>query len=193
MPRQVQNLEGSVAEIDDISLLDDAGYRGWANSEASHVVVRGREGGQHRPCDLIAFDWRCEQGGDVGWIEFRPGERVLADWVAQPFGLARMHEAILELMMISDVVDVHMGCHGCHRSVENVLCELAETCNAQARINHKVAIAPAHMPDVAPQERHDMRFEDEGDVVIQPAKFKPSFGDFEHGLKRHGRRSEYPK
>jgi hypothetical protein len=38
------------------------------------------------------------------------------------------------------------------------------------------------MPDVAAQESHDMRFEDEGDVVIQPAKLKPSFGDFEHRL-----------
>jgi hypothetical protein len=93
-----------------------------------------------------------------------------------------MHEALLELMMISDVVDMHMGCHGGHRSGENVLCELAETCNAQSRIDHQVAIAPAHMPDVAPQEWHDMRFEDEGDVVIHPAKLKPSFGDFEHRL-----------
>jgi hypothetical protein len=85
-------------------------------------------------------------------------------------------------MMISNVVDVHMSCHGGHRPVENVLCELAETCNAETRIDHQVAIASAHMPDVAPQERHDMRFEDEGDVVIEPAKLKPSFGDFEHRL-----------
>jgi hypothetical protein len=85
-------------------------------------------------------------------------------------------------MMISDVVDVHMSRYGSDRSGENVLCELAETCNAQSRIDHEVAIAPAHMPDVAAQERHDMRLEDEGDVVIQPAKLKPSFGDFEHRL-----------
>jgi hypothetical protein len=84
--------------------------------------------------------------------------------------------------MVADVVDVHMGCHGGHRSREKVLCELAKTYNAQSRIDHHVAIAPAHMPDVAAQERHNMRFEDEGDVVIQPAKLKPSFGDFEHRL-----------
>jgi hypothetical protein len=93
-----------------------------------------------------------------------------------------MHQAVLELMMISDVVDVHMGRNGRHRPVENVLCEGAQTRNAEARIDHQVAIASAHMPDVATQERHDMRFEDEGDVVIQPAKLKPSFGDFEHRL-----------
>jgi hypothetical protein len=74
----VQNLEGSVAEVDDISLLDDAGDWGGADSEASHVVVRGREGGQHWPRNLIAFDGRREQGGDVCWIKLRPRERVLA-------------------------------------------------------------------------------------------------------------------
>src|SRR6202040_2600578 len=126
----------------------------------SHIVVRGRKGGQHRPCNLIADDGRHEQGGDVGWIKFWSGEGVLAYWAPQPFSLARMHEARLELVMISNVVDVYMGCNGCHRSGENVFCELAETCDAQSRINHQVAIASAHMPDVTPQEWHYMRFED---------------------------------
>ena len=182
MPREVQNLEGSVAEIDDVSLFDDAGDRSGANSEASQVVVRGRQRGQHRPFDLIALDGRRVQGGNVGWIKLRSSERVLSYGVLQPFGLARMHEALLELMMISNVVHVYMGCNGGHRSGENVLCELAETYDAQSRIDHHVAIASAHMPNVAAQKRHDMRFDDEGDVVIQPAKLKPSFGDFEHRL-----------
>jgi hypothetical protein len=84
-------------------------------------------------------------------------------------------------MVISNVVDVYVGGDGRHRSVKNVFCELAETCDPQARVNHQVAIASAHMPDVAAQEGHNVRFEDESDVVIDPMKLKPSFGDLEHG------------
>jgi hypothetical protein len=83
-------------------------------------------------------------------------------------------------MMISDVVDVYMGCNGGRRLGENVFCELAKTCNAHPRIDHEVAIASAHMPDVTAKERHDVRFEDESDVFIDPTKLKP-FGDLEHG------------
>ena len=91
-----------------------------------------------------------------------------------------MHEAFLKLVMISDVVDVDVGCNGGHRLGENVFCELAKTCNAHSRVDHQVAVASTHMPDVAAKERHDMRLEDESDVVIDPTKLKPSFGDLEH-------------
>jgi hypothetical protein len=93
-----------------------------------------------------------------------------------------MHKALLKLVMISDVVDVHVGRNRGHRPIENISCELAKTCDAQSRIDHEVAIASAHMPDVAAKERHDIRLEDERDVVIEPTKLKPSFGDLEHSL-----------
>jgi hypothetical protein len=92
-----------------------------------------------------------------------------------------MHEAFLKLVMISDVVDVDVGCDGDHGLGENVFGKLAKTCNAHSRVDHQVAIASTHMPDVAAKERHDMRLEDESDVVIDPTKLKPSFGDLEHG------------
>jgi hypothetical protein len=38
------------------------------------------------------------------------------------------------------------------------------------------------MPDVTAKKGHDVRFEDESDVVIDPTKLKPSFGDLEHSL-----------
>jgi hypothetical protein len=91
-----------------------------------------------------------------------------------------MHEALLELVMISNMVDVYMCGNGCHRSVEDVLRELAETCNAKSSINHQVAIASAHMPDVTAQNWYDMRFEDKRDVVIYTTTLKPSFSDLEH-------------
>jgi hypothetical protein len=46
------------------------------------------------------------------------------------------------------------------------------------------------MPDVTTQEWHDMRFEDERDVVIHPTKLKPSLGDLEHSLMCRQRWSE---
>src|SRR5512138_2721335 len=93
-----------------------------------------------------------------------------------------MHKALIKLVMISDMVDVYVGRNCGHGLVENVFCELAKTCNAQSRVDYQVAIASAHMPDVTAQERHHMRFEDESDVFIEPAKLKPSFGDLEHGF-----------
>jgi hypothetical protein len=78
--------------------------------------------------------------------------------------------------------DVYVGCNGAHRLGENVFCELAKTCNAHSRVNHQVAVASTHMPNVTAKEWHDMRFEDESDVVIDPTKLEPSFGDFEHSL-----------
>ena len=110
-----------------------------------------------------------------------PASVVLACRALQPISLARMHEALLKLVMISDVVDVDVGCNGGHRLGENVFGELAKTCNAHSRVDHQVAVASTHMPDVAAKERHDMRLEDESDVVIDPTKLKPSFGDLEHG------------
>jgi hypothetical protein len=93
-----------------------------------------------------------------------------------------MHKALLKLVMISDVVDMYVGGDGGRRLGENVFCELAKACNAHSRIDHEVAIASAHMPNVTAKERHDIRFEDESDLFIDPTKLKPSFGDLEHSL-----------
>jgi len=117
---------------------------------------------------------------------------VLAYWAFQPLRLARMYKALLKLVMISNVVDVYVGRNGCHGSGENVFCELAKTCNAHSRINHQVAIASTYMPDVTAKEWHDVRFEDEGYVVIDPTKLKPSFGDLKHSLYSSRRWSKPP-
>jgi hypothetical protein len=182
VPGEVQNLEGSIAKIDDISLIYDAGDLGRENSEVSHVVVRGRKSRQHRPCKFIFTDRWHKQGGDVGWIEVSSGERVLPFRALQPLRLTQMYNALLELMMISNVVDVDVGCNRGRGFVKNVPCELAKTDNAHSGINYQVAITSAHMPDVAAEKWDDVRLEDESDVVVDPTKLEPCFGDLEHSL-----------
>jgi hypothetical protein len=81
---------------------------------------------------------------------------------------------------VLELLDYRLYAWPGHRLGENVFCELAKTCNAHSRVDHQVAVASTHMPDVAAKKRHDMRLEDESDVVIDPTKLKPSFGDLEH-------------
>ena len=54
-----------------------------------------------------------------------------------------------------------------------------EARHAEARIDQQVPVTPAHMPDVAADQRIDMRLPDQRDVVIDPLELEPFVGNLE--------------
>ena len=50
--------------------------------------------------------------------------------------------------------------------------------DAGAGVDHQVAVAAAHEPDVATDEGMDMRLEDQRDAVIHLPPLEPSFRNF---------------
>ena len=99
----------------------------------------------------------------------------------QTLGLERMDETVVELMVPSDMVDMRVRGNRCQRSFEQVSGSVAQAGDAHARIYQHVTVPPAHMPDVAAQEGNHMRFPEQGDGVVDAAKFEPAIGD----LGRH--------
>jgi hypothetical protein len=60
-----------------------------------------------------------------------------------------MHQASIEFVMPTDMVDMSMGGDGSGRTVQNVARKLAQACDSHTRVDDEIAIAPSHVPDVA--------------------------------------------
>ena len=55
--------------------------------------------------------------------------------------------------------------------------EVAQRAEAERRVDDEVAVAAAHVPDVAAQQRVDVRLGDERDAVADAFGHEPRIGD----------------
>ena len=99
----------------------------------------------------------------------------------QPIDLEPVNQTILELMMPADVIEMRVGRHRQHGLLQQMARRFAQAHHAHAGVDDQIALAAAHMPDIAAHERHDMRLPQQGDIVIDAADLEPAIGD----LKRH--------
>jgi hypothetical protein len=90
-----------------------------------------------------------------------------------------VNQAVGEFMMTADMIGVGVGRDGRDGLVDQVGDRRAEVDNAHARVDHQIAIPPAHMPDIAPHEGDDMGFPQQRDVVADAADFEPALGDLQ--------------
>jgi hypothetical protein len=187
----VPHLELPVAEVDDIALVDQPGHPCRPLAEGlerhpdgqrvdevfvGHRVPRGVECLDHlaTPCGL-----------DVETRERRVLEQV---------GLERMCGDVGELVVTTDVVVVSVcgdGHDGPSGEVEQVARGIDDARQAHAGVDEQVAVAPAHVPDVAAHQRHDVRLPEQGHGVVDRRPCEPAVGEREHrrsvGLRAAGR------
>src|SRR5262249_29782013 len=122
---------------------------------------------------------RYPQRAHILGIEFRIGECVVARDRLQPLSLELMGNALLELMMAADMIDMRMGGHRRDRLVENVFREGAPTANAHAGIDDQTRAPRPHLPVIAAQGRGDMRLQKKGDAISRAAHLDPMIGNLQ--------------
>ena len=105
------------------------------------------------------------------------GSSVSSSGRSSRCGLERVAPAIGKFVMAAHVIAVPVRRDRGHRLVEQVLHRLGEPADAHAGIDHQVALAAAHVPDVAAHQRHDMRFPQERDFVVDLPALEPASCD----------------
>ena len=101
----------------------------------------------------------------------RPEARAEGNEVARFLQRARFGRvdcAAFELVGAPRVVHVGMRDHDGEGPVEEISRCLLEARQSHAGVDQEVSIASADVPDVAPEKRVDVRFDQVGDCVIDP-------------------------
>ena len=149
----MDHLEGAVAEVDDVPLLEDA-FR----VSGLHMVFR------------LVPALRLADEHLVGGV-MRKDQVVLR--IGEDRRFRRMHGAVAELMVAADVVEM-----GVARDTGNVTFGdqrhvPAQAEMAEAGIEQQVAVAASHMPDVAAEEGLDPRLVDQSHAIGEAQRFIP--------------------
>jgi hypothetical protein len=77
----------------------------------------------------------------------------------------------------SDVVPVDVRCERDHRLVDQISELVLHRSDADARVDHQIAIPPAHVPDVAANQRMDVWLPQPRDVVLERPPLEPTIRD----------------
>jgi hypothetical protein len=99
-----------------------------------------------------------------------------------------MHYADVEFMQSTDVVVVDMRRGRDYGTLNKVDDCSAQRGNTRTGVDDQIAIAAAHVPDVATQECIDVRLAEPGHAVRQRTPLEPSLRDFQ---RRHLSRSGF--
>jgi len=139
----------------------------------TQIECCGRDGICDRTGDFVpGYGWKA-QGRHFQRVEIRTGQGEIARACAQSFQLGAMHEASVELMMAADVIDMGVGGDGGGWAVQDVAGELAKAGDAHAGVDNEIAVAPAHMPDVAAKQGGNVRLPDVRYAIRERAALEP--------------------
>lgn len=174
MAWQVEDLELSVAEVDHIALVDEAGHLRSALTERfegdprrerrDEVVGIHRVAGRIEPIDrCLPPRFERREG-----LQFGSGEVIC-------FG--RVNDHIVELVMASDVIAVPVRCDRRDGLVEQVGHGVDEAGHTHAGVDDEVPVAASHMPDVATHQLDDVRLPQQRDTAGDRAAFEPTVSD----------------
>src|ERR1700692_902414 len=131
MSRNVQHVEVTVPEVDDVALLQHLGGRCGLHAITRFVESAGREALEHLEFCVAVSEGAVGRGG---------GENVC---------LEDMARALAELMMISDVIEVRVAGNGEQRFAAEPGELFHETDDTGTRVEQEVSISATHVPDVA--------------------------------------------
>ena len=90
-----------------------------------------------------------------------------------------MDEPLGELVQSAHVVAVGVGRHGHERADELAVDDVAQRRQAEGRVDDQVPVPPPHVPDVASQQRVDVRLTDQRERVVDALTDEPRVGDGE--------------
>ena len=176
MPGQVQHLEPPVTEIDAVALVerrrlgaDDGIAIGIEAALGERVDQMGRVDPVARGCE--SFEQLVSESVRAETLELA----VLRHRVA----LEAVDASIVELMEAPDVVVVHVRGDRDQRTLDEVGDLRTQRRDAEPGIDEEVALPPGHVPDVAAQQRMDVRLGEPRDPVVQTLSDEPSIRDRE--------------
>ena len=119
-PGQVQHLEGAVAEIDHVALVEQAGGRGGGDLDHARIEAVAWQGVDEQIAELVAGRAvRVDRGAEVGRAQ--RGRTRLGDDV----GLGPVDGPMIELGQPADVVTMAVGRHRQQRSAQLALDQVA--------------------------------------------------------------------
>ena len=156
---QVQYGEAAVAQVEDVTLVDQAGR--WRGAD---LVGLGIEAG-------VGIGGEDLRGHVVG------NHRVVAGRMAQDVGLAAVDQALLELEVRAHVIEMAVARHAENRLFAEQGDVLAQGRHAHPGIEQQIPVAAAHVPDVAAYVGIDVRFPDQGHVVAEAPRPVPGLRD----------------
>src|SRR6185369_2699773 len=109
MAGQMHHFEMSVAEIDDVAILNGLDAGSWVDRIGTQVEVRGWYGIDNGAGDFVSRHRWKSQCPYLERIEIRLGQCESAGARTESFKLGTMHQASIEFMMPTDMVDMSMG------------------------------------------------------------------------------------
>ncbi|MPL83908.1 hypothetical protein SDC9_29867 [bioreactor metagenome] len=170
MARRVDHLELPVAQIDDVAIGQDPRRRRRLHRVGGGLIGLGRQ----RVEDLVRHIARRH--------------RVLARRLGEDLGLGGMAQPAGEFVGAADVVEMGVACDGIERPLGHQRHPFTQRHHAHAAVDQHVAVAPAHVPDVAAIELLDEGLVDLGDVVAGAADAVPvGGGNASHAASVSGR------
>ena len=172
VPGKVHDLERAVADVDDVAVVEQA-CCGCTGDLTDHRHANGRHRVDQELGDVVARVAVRPQHGLA--VVLRDEGRLLR--LREHPGLDAMDRPVGELGHAADVVGVHVRGDGEHRVIELMLHEVRDRHQPERRVDHEVAVTAAHVPDVAAQQRVDVRLGDQRDTVTDGAGDEPGIGD----------------
>ena len=95
-------------------------------------------------------------------------------------GFPAVHQALGELVQAADVVPVDVRRHGGDRLVHQIGDLARQRRHSQARVYEQVSVSTAYVPDIAADQRVDVRLEEQGHPVLEAPALPPAVGHSQH-------------
>lgn len=186
--------------VDDVAAEQGLGF-GFPQADAAGRVAGGVEDFEYavaqvehvafidEPCGGCGFDlvfgvaqWAVGVGFEHVVADVCIGQGRCSCGVGEDVGFGRVYQALGELVVPGDVVEVGVAGHGEQRSVGEPGQLLAQADHAGAGVDQHVAVTALNMPEVAAVIRAHQRLVDQADAIGALLYFKPLVtGDDFHG------------
>ncbi len=101
------------------------------------------------------------------------GDRPFIARIGEDFCFGRMHAAVRKFVMAADMVEMRVAGHANELSLRHQRDVAPQAEMAEAGVEQKIAIAAAHMPDVAAEERLDPWLVDQRHAIAHTDGFIP--------------------
>ena len=176
MSRQVEDREVPVSQIDHIALREMARRMGGGDPVAvERKAFAGQGIDEH---GVVAVETVTGQALPQHRRKPRRGKRREFPVILHARRLDLMHEPRLEFVERAHMIIVDMGSDRSERFVRQVGDGVLERGDAGSGVDQKIAVAPAHEPDIAANEGMDMRLVEERHAVSHFLSLEPALGDF---------------
>ncbi len=171
MAGQVHDFERTVAEVDNVAVVEHARRRATRYRVCARVVVGRRQCVEQL---LRQFVPGVEEHLERGRRELASAERAPDRAGRLEVGNARaVRQTIAEFVQRTGVIEVVVGRERERGVFEQIAGRVMQARNAESRVDEERAVAAAHEPDVAARERIGERLPEPPDHITDPFAREP--------------------